>query len=504
MLEALEQAKRLALTLDRTFVGDDFAKATHTSQRLANHNPYDGEVLCSVAMATEADVDAAVAVARGALSGPWGGMAADARAALMRALADRIETASELAFLEALDVGKPLENARAEDVPLTAAVLRWYASLLDTYYDLASARRAGGIAQICREAQGVVGIVLPWNYPLYTFALKLAPALAAGNTIVAKPAEDTPLTALRIAQLAIEVGFPAGVINVVPGLGSVAGQAIGLHKDIAAVNFTGSTATGRQFLRYSANSNLKEISLECGGKNPAIVLPDMKTLAPAMDQIAIGFMHNSGQICSSISRLLLPAHLRDEAHATIAAAMQDWPIGDPFAETTRLGPMINARQADKVRAAIAAGRADGVEMLESNAPTTGSSALLVRPVAFFDMDETSALWREELFGPVLSVRFYDDIDTAILSANDTDYGLSGYIFSNDAALTTRVASRLDAGSISINQFGEGDFSTPFGGFKHSGFGGKDKGIHALDQYSRTKSIWWEMQTSDAAAPTTAP
>lgn len=498
MTDGLDQAKKLALTLDRAFVGDDFV-AAGGADRLPNLNPYDGQLLCEVAMADAATVDSAVAAARAALGGAWGAASSETRATLMRALADRIEGAGEeLAILEALDVGKPLANARAEDVALTVAVLRWYASLLDTYYDFASQRRSGGLAQIRREAQGVVGIVLPWNYPLYTFALKLAPALAAGNSIVAKPAEDTPLTTLRLAQLAIEAGLPAGVINVVPGRGAVAGQAIGLHEAIDAINFTGSTATGRQFLRYAADSNLKEVSLECGGKNPAILLPDMTSLAPAMEQIAIGFMHNSGQICSSISRLLLPAHLRDEARETIAATMREWPIGDPFVEETRLGPLINARQAEKVRAAIDKGRAEGVATIESDAEQTGASDLLVRPVAFFDPEEGSDLWRQELFGPVLSVRFYDDLDDMVRSANDTAYGLSGYIFSNDAALTTRVASRLDAGSISINQFGEGDFSTPFGGFKHSGFGGKDKGIHALDQYSRTKSIWWEMPSAALA------
>ncbi len=502
--DALEQATRLAASLDRPFIGDDFFDGP-PEMTLTNHAPFDGSILCDMAMGGEAAVDRAVAVAREALTGPWGELTAEERAGLLRALADRVDANREqLALLETLDVGKPIGSSMAEDVPLTSAVLRWYASLLETYYDLAGPRRAGTLARVAREPHGVVGVVLPWNFPLYTLALKIAPALAAGNTIVAKPAEDTPLTALRLAQLAIEAGFPAGVLNVVPGHGAVAGRAIGLHRGVDAINFTGSTAIGRQFLHYAADSNLKEVTLECGGKNPAIVLPDVRDTDTFIEQVAIGFMANSGQICSSVSRLLLPSHLRDRAHDTLAAAMREWPLGDPLDEHTRLGPLINARQAAKVRAAIEQGCQTFNDFLVSDAESTGTSELMVTPTVFFDVDEHSALWREEIFGPVLSVRFYDGLDEGMRSANDTDYGLSAYIFSNDAALTTAAASRVNAGSVSINVFGEGDFSTPFGGFKQSGFGGKDKGIHAIDQYSRIKSIWWDVSAGAKTSPVAAP
>lgn len=494
----------VARGLDRPFVGDDLVDAG-ALERVPDLYPYDGTVLADVAMADEAVVDAAVRAARGALAGPWGALAASDRADLMRALADRVVAQGEqLALLEALDVGKPIGHARAEDVPLTAAVFRWYASLAETYYDQASSRRTGALGQIVREPQGVVGVVLPWNYPLFTLALKLAPALAAGNTVVAKPAEDTPLTTLRLAQIAIEAGFPAGVLNVVPGRGAVAGRAIGLHAGVDAINFTGSTTTGRQFLRYAADSNLKEVTLECGGKNPAVVLPDVTRLDKFVEQIGIGFMHNSGQICSSISRLLLPGHLRGQARQVLADEMARWPAGDPIDEATRIGPLISARQADKVCAAIAAGRSQTDNFLQSDAVSSGASPLIVPPAIFFDVDERSPLWREEIFGPVLSVRFYDGLDEAVRSANDTDYGLSGYIFSEDPTAITAVAPRLDAGFVSINAFGEGDFSTPFGGFKQSGFGGKDKGVHALDQYSRTKSVWWDTSPRPTVAPTAGP
>ena len=501
---ALENAKQVAAGLKAPFIGDDFFRGS-ADVILTNHNPFDGSTLCEMAMGSEAVVDLAVLAARDALAGRWGCLAAEERAGLLRALADRVDADREqLALLETLDVGKPIGNSLAEDVPLTSAVLRWYASLLETYYDLAGPRGAGTVARVVREPHGVVGVVLPWNFPLYTLALKIAPALAAGNSIVAKPAEDTPLTALRLAQLAIEVGFPAGVINVVPGHGAVAGRAIGLHRDVDALNFTGSTAIGRQFLRYSADSNLKEVTLECGGKNPAIVLPDVRSTDAFMEQVAIGFMANSGQICSSVSRLLLPSHLRGQAHEAIAAAMREWPTGDPLDSRTRLGPVINARQAAKVRGAIEDGFQHSNDFLVSDAESNGASDLMVSPTVFFDVDEQSDLWREEIFGPVLSVRFYDGLDEAMRCANDTAYGLSAYIFSNDSALTVEAASRVNAGSVSINVFGEGDFSTPFGGFKQSGFGGKDKGIHAIDQYSRIKSIWWDVSAGGRTSPVTAP
>ncbi len=502
--DALEKAKRVAAGLDRPFIGDDFF-GRHDTATLINHSPFDGSALCEMAMGGAAAVDRAVSAAQAARAGAWGRMAAEERAGLLRALADRVDANSEeLALLETLDVGKPITSSRAEDVPLTSAVLRWYASLIETCYDLAGLKRTGTLGRVAREPYGVVGVVLPWNFPLYTLALKIAPALAAGNTIVAKPAEDTPLTTLRLAQLAIEAGFPAGVLNIVPGHGADAGRAIGLHHGIDAINFTGSTLIGRQFLRYSADSNLKEITLECGGKNPAIVLPDVQHTDAFMEQVAIGFMANSGQICSSVSRLLLPSHLRDQAHDAIAAAMRVWPMGDPLDDRTRLGPLINARQAAKVRAVIDKGVQESNDVLISDAERLGASDLMVAPTVFFDVDEQFHLWRDEIFGPVLSVRFYDGLEDGIRSANDTDYGLSAYIFSSDSALTTEAASRINAGSVAINIFGEGDFASPFGGFGQSGFGGKDKGIHALDQYSRIKSIWWDVAAGATKASVMAP
>jgi gamma-glutamyl-gamma-aminobutyraldehyde dehydrogenase len=486
----LADVRRIAAGLDRPFVGGEFRG--FGGPRLAATDPYAGETLAEVEAATAEVVDAAVAAARAAARGPWSALAPEERGDLLVRLAGAIvDRHDELAVLESLDVGKPITHALADDVPTAARVLRWYGALAATAYDRAPRTGRGARGLALREPQGVVGLVLPWNYPLTTLALKLGPALAAGNAVVAKPSELTPLSALWLAALMTEVGFPAGVVNVVPGTGAEAGRAIGLHRDIDAVNFTGSTRTGRLFLHYAAESNLKEVSLECGGKNPAIVLPDVGDLDAVVRTIATGFMMNSGQLCSSISRLLVPAERKDEIIAALEREMALWPIGDPFDPSTRIGPLVGADHARKVAGYVEAERARGGRHTASRAPRTGDGPNLVAPIVFHDVAADAPVWRDEIFGPVLAVRTYASEDEAVASANASEYGLSAYLFSNDAAAIDRVSRGLDAGLVAVNAFCEGDLATPFGGFKRSGFGGKDKGIHALDQYSRVKGIWWE-------------
>lgn len=484
-------AAKSAAGLSTSWIDGDFSRDSKDEKRPVV-SPYDGTTLVEIAMGHDGQVDKAVASARSALKGPWGTSGHQYRADLIRKLADAVDARRlEFALLETMDVGKPIQHSYNDDAPTTVGVLRWYASLVETAYDRAPTRRAGVQIQIVREPQGVVGIILPWNYPLTTLALKLGPALAAGNTVVCKPADDTPLSTLRLAQLASEIGFPPGVINVVPGAGAVAGRAIGLHDGVAAINFTGSTATGRKFLQYAADSNLKEVSLECGGKNPAIILADADYDRVA-DDIATGFMMNSGQLCSSISRILAPRSQEAKLRGMLEQKMAGWPVGDPFDATTRIGPLVSDIHAAKVKSAIEVARGRHNDILTSKAAVNGQSPRLVTPIAFFNVDEQTATWRDEIFGPVLSVNFYDDLDDAISRANDTAYGLSAYVFGKDAQAISTASERLDAGFVAVNAFCEGDFTTPFGGFKTSGFGGKDKGIHSLDQYSRTKSVWWSV------------
>jgi len=484
-----DAAVKAAAGLATSWINGDFSRDTKDEKR-AVVSPYSGATLVEIAMGAARHVDKAVAAARAALKGPWGTGGHQYRADLIRKLADAVDAHRlEFALLETLDVGKPIQHSYNDDAPTTVAVLRWYASLVETAYDRAPTRRSGVQIQVVREPQGVVGIILPWNYPLTTLALKLGPALAAGNTVVCKPADDTPLSTIRLAQLASEIGFPPGVINVVPGTGAVAGKAIGLHDDVAAINFTGSTATGRKFLQYSAESNLKEISLECGGKNPAILLEDAD-YGRIADDLSTGFLMNSGQLCSSISRILAPRGHEAKLRSILADKMAAWPVGDPLDPSTRIGPLVSDAHAAKVKSAIDAERGRNNDLLVSAAPTNGASPRLVAPIAFFNVDEKSPAWRDEIFGPVLSVNFYDTVDDAIVRANDTAYGLSAYVFGSDPQAISKASEQLDAGFVAVNAFCEGDFTTPFGGFKTSGFGGKDKGIHSLDQYSRTKSVWW--------------
>jgi gamma-glutamyl-gamma-aminobutyraldehyde dehydrogenase len=479
----------IAASLSSSWIGGDFDRQ-RAGEAWNVTSPYDGKTLTSMSHGDARQVDMAVKAATSALKGRWGNGGPLFRAELLRKLAAAIEERQmEFALLESLDVGKPILHTWNDDVPTTVNALRWYASLVETAYDSMPTRRPGIQARMVREPQGVVGIVLPWNYPLTTLALKLGPALAAGNTVVCKPADDTPLTTIRLAQLATEVGFPDGVINAVPGSGLVAGRAIGLHDGIAAINFTGSTATGRKFLHYAAESNLKEISLECGGKNPVIILPDADYDRMG-DELAAGFMMNSGQLCSSISRVLSPKSHEGRLRDLLAEKMKQWPIGDPFDPRTRIGPVVSDIHLAKVSRAIAREREKNNDIVLSSAARTGASPRLVSPIAFFNVHEDGTTWREEIFGPVLSVNFYDDLPDALARANDTAYGLSAYIFGSDSREVAAAAAGLDAGFVAINAFCEGDFTTPFGGFKTSGFGGKDKGIQSLDQYSRLKSIWW--------------
>jgi 4-(gamma-glutamylamino)butanal dehydrogenase len=487
----LEKARATAACLNGPWIDEGF-DGSSAMERREIINPFSGDTIAVVAMGNEETVGRAVASAKKASKGSWAALDGAARAVLLRKLADSIEErAIEFALLESLDVGKPIGHTLTDDVPATVAVLRWNASLAESAYDLMPTRRNGAFAQIVREPHGVVGVILPWNYPLTTLALKIGPALAAGNTVVCKPSDDTPLTTLRLAQLAVEVGFPPGVIVAVPGTGPVAGKAIGLHPEVAAINFTGSTKTGREFLRYAADSNLKEVSLECGGKNPAIILPDVAMFDEISELIATGFMMNSGQLCSSISRVLAPKASEEFLRVALEKRMAEWPAGDQLNSATRIGPLVSETHTKKVNGAIDGERLRNNDVISSSAEVYGRSSRLVMPTVFFNVAEDSPAWREEIFGPVLSVRFYDELDTAIASANDTDYGLSAYVFGNSSKTVQRVAAQLDAGVVAINAFCEGDLTTPFGGFKTSGFGGKDKGIHALDQYSRIKTIWWQ-------------
>jgi gamma-glutamyl-gamma-aminobutyraldehyde dehydrogenase len=451
-------------------------------------NPATGAILAHVAACGPEDVDFAVAKARDAFEdGRWSRLhPRDRKEALIR-LAKLISlNARELAVMESLDSGKTIYDCEQVDVPETVHCLTWHAELIDKIYDQVSPASDSHIAMVVREAVGVVGLVLPWNFPLLMLAWKIGPALAAGCSVVVKPAKETSLTTLRVAELAMEAGIPAGVFNVLPGGGDT-GEAIGRHMDIDAVSFTGSTVTGRKFLAYASESNLKEVTLEMGGKNPAVVLDDAENLDRVAAHVVNGAFWNMGENCSAASRLIVQKGVKDALLERIYAHAREWPMGDPLDPVNRVGALVSKAHFDKVSSYLG----KGPKVLMGGKAEAG----FVEPTILEAARDAKQV-REEIFGPVLSVLTVDSFDEAIALANDTEYGLAASIFTANVKKAIRGARALRAGTVTVNSFGEGDNATPFGGYKQSGFGGRDNGIHAHDQYTQIKTIWVDL-TDDA-------
>jgi gamma-glutamyl-gamma-aminobutyraldehyde dehydrogenase len=471
----------------RAFIDGRFVDA-QSGNTLATTNPATGEVLTHLAACDEADVDIAVAKARAAFErGDWRHVAPAERKTILLALADLIEQQTEsLALLESLDSGKPLGECLAVDLPETVHVLRWHAEAIDKLYDHSAPTNHQTMALVVREPIGVVGCVLPWNFPLLMLAWKIGPALAAGCSVIVKPAEQTSLTALRVADLAFKAGIPAGVLNVVTGTGKAVGEPIGLHPDVDMVSFTGSTATGRRFLRYAADSNLKKVVLECGGKNPAIVFADVEDLQQAAQHILNGAFWNMGENCSATSRLLVQEEIKPQLLAAMAAHIDDWTQGNPLDPQNRLGTMIGEAHFHKVKSYLDIAREEGLTVLHGGGT---AQEIYVQPTIVDGVSPQSALFREEIFGPVLCVTSFRDEQEAIVLANDTHYGLAASVYTDNLRKAVRVSRALRAGTVTVNCFGEGDATTPFGGYKESGFGGRDKSIFAHDQYTELKTIW---------------
>lgn len=454
-------------------------------------NPATGEVLAKVAACGVEDVDTAVQKGRDAFEdGRWSRMSpADRKSVLIRLAKLIRRNARELAVMESLDSGKTIYDCETVDVPETIHCLSWHAELIDKIYDHVSPASDDHIAMIVREPVGVVGLVLPWNFPLLMLAWKMSPALAAGCSIIVKPALETSVTALRVAQLAIEAGVPPGVFNVVPGGGADVGEPIGRHMDIDMVSFTGSTATGSRFLRYASESNLKEVTLEMGGKNPAVVLNDAENLDRVAAHIVNGAFWNMGENCSATSRLIVQKGIKEALLGRIAAHAREWPVGDPLDPANRVGPLVSKAHFDKVCAYLET----GPTVLMGGSAKAG----FIEPTILDVVDRNAIQVRDEIFGPVLSVLTVDNFDEALALANETQYGLAASIFTANVKRAIRGARALRAGTVTVNSFGEGDVTTPFGGFKTSGFGGRDNGIHAHDQYTQLKTIWIDL-VDDAA------
>lgn len=473
------------------FINGKFVPAL-SGETLAVHNPATGELLADVAACDAADVDMAVAAARATFArGHWSRRSPQDRVQVLHRFAQLIEdNAEDLAIAEALDSGKPISDALNVDVPESVATLRWYAQIGDKVYDQIAPTGHDVTAMIIREPIGVVGAVVPWNFPLLMAVWKIAPALAAGNSIVLKPAELTPLSALLLGELGSKAGIPDGVLNVVPGFGETAGQAIGRHDGVDCVSFTGSTEVGRMFLRYASESNLKRIHLECGGKSPCVVLDDAGDLDLVASHIASGILWNQGENCTASSRLIVDETIKDVLLEKVLAQIAKWPVGNPLDPSTKIGAMIAPDHMKKVLDYIELGKDEGAQLALAGGRTlTETGGSFVSPAVFDNVRNSMRIAREEIFGPVLAVMPFDAIEDALILANDTDFGLAASLWTRDLDKAHRISRAIRAGVVSVNCYSEGNLNTPFGGYKLSGFGGRDKSVMAFDNYTETKTIW---------------
>ena len=479
--------------IDQAIIGGHRVAAA-SGATFASIDPATGRLLANVAACGEAEVDLAVRAARDSFeSGVWSRCAPRERQQKLLRLAELIlANRDELALLDSLNMGKPVMDAWNIDVPGAAGVFRWYAESLDKLYDQVAPTAPDALATITREALGVVAAVVPRNFPLDMAAWKLAPALAAGNSVVLKPAEQSPFSALRLAELALEAGIPEGVLNVVPGLGESAGKALGLHMDVDCLAFTGSTEVGKYFMGYSAQSNLKQVWLECGGKSANLVFADCQDLDLAASKAAFGIFFNQGEVCSANSRLLVQRSIHDEFVERLQAKARDWQPGDPLDPASRAGAIVDTRQTARVMDFIRGAQAEGASLVCGGKQLSfNGSDNFVAPTIFTGVAADSRLAREEVFGPVLAVLPFDSEDEAVALANDSIYGLAASLWSDDLNRAHRVARRLRAGTVSVNTVDALDPCTPFGGGKQSGFG-RDLSLHSFDKYTQLKTTWFQL------------
>jgi acyl-CoA reductase-like NAD-dependent aldehyde dehydrogenase len=475
----------------RAFIDGDWADAADGAT-FACINPATGQSIADIAAGDGTDIDRAVVAARAAFDdGRWRNMAPRARGQRLIKLADLlVEHADELQLLETLDIGKPIRYTRRVDLEQAQTNYRWFGEAIDKLYDDISPTGPDTVGLITREPVGVVGVITPWNFPMMISAWKLAPALAAGNSVVLKPAEQSPLTALRIAELAHEAGIPDGVLNVVPGMGETAGKALALHMDVDAVAFTGSTAVGKLLLQYAGQSNMKRVSLETGGKTPNLIFADAPDMRFAVNAVGFSIFWNTGEMCVAGSRLLVDRAIYDQVVEGVREVASDWQPGDPLDPATKAGPVVDEQQLATVTGYIDRGLDEGARLVAGGGRALPESGgYFVEPTVFAGVENSMTIAQEEIFGPVLGIIPFADEDEALRIANDTTYGLSAAVWTSNLARAHRLSRELRAGTVWVNNFDQADITAPFGGFKESGSGGKDKSFWALDKYTNLKTTW---------------
>ena len=474
----------------RAFINGEYTDAV-SNETFECLSPVDGRLLGKVASCDSADAQRAVEVARKTFeSGVWSRLApAKRKAAMIRFAGLLKQNAEELALLETLDMGKPISDSLHIDVPGAAGALSWSGEAIDKIYDEVAATPHDQLGLVTREPVGVVAAIVPWNFPLMMACWKLGPALSTGNSVILKPSEKSPLTAIRIAALAVEAGIPAGVFNVLPGYGHTVGKALALHMDVDTLVFTGSTKIAKQLMIYAGESNMKRIWLEAGGKSPNIVFADAPDLQAAAEAAASAIAFNQGEVCTAGSRLLVERSIKDKFLPLVIDALKGWKPGNPLDPETTVGALVDTQQMNTVLSYIKSGHSEGAKLVAGgNQILQETGGTYVEPTIFDGVSNAMKIAQEEIFGPVLSVITFDSAEEAIKIANDTPYGLAAAVWTADISKAHLTAKALRAGSVWINQYDGGDMTAPFGGFKQSG-NGRDKSRHAFDKYTELKSTW---------------
>ncbi|WP_394182091.1 aldehyde dehydrogenase [Marinomonas posidonica] len=485
------QALKAAITLpSQAYINGQFCSAQQ-GETFACINPADEAVLTQVASCDQADVDLAVQAAKAAFSsGSWSQMAPNKRKQILQKWADLLtEHADELALIDTLDMGKSIAEMVSIDVPDSIDCLRWSAECIDKLYGEIAPTNADNLALISREPVGVVAIITPWNYPLMMVMWKIAPALAAGNSVILKPSEKSPLSALRIAELATQAGVPNGVLNVLPGFGHTTGKALALHHEIGTLAFTGSSRVAGLLMQYAGQSNMKRVWLEAGGKSPCLVFADCKDIAAAAKGAAAAIFSNQGEVCIACSRLYVEESIKQDFMEALLAAAKHYIPGDPLDPNTTMGPLVDKAQLDTVTGFIESALQQGATLEMGGVPEyQKGQGFYAHPTIFSNANHDMSFVQEEIFGPVLAVMTFDSEAQAIALANDSKYGLGASVWTQDLSRAHRVSRQLEAGMVWINTWGDGDSTVPFGGVKASG-NGRDKSWHALEKYTELKNTW---------------